>query len=229
MKIATEEKTKSLVSFHKDYAYVDLSDFSKEHDYIKSNVICTLLDRLDGKKQATSQSVWDILEMIEKGSGRIDFSKNLFVSLIYNKLFFVTKNEDKPFSYCADNLTATYLKECDKTVSFKITDKKIKTKNCIFLDFEKTDGRKITVRSRNDGDTFSPSGLNGKKKLKDYFIDEKIPVFLRNSVPLIVIDDEIACVGTMRVCEKFKPNSNTNKFLRIEISDGGNTDDTKEC
>lgn len=229
LKAVTEEKIKTLVHFEKNYAFVDVDDFLKEHDYIKSSVVYTLLSRFDKEKQATAQSVSEILEMINTGKGRVDFSKNLFISVNYGKFFLVINKENKPYSYTLGKLCKVCIEECDKEISFGITGKKEKKKNCIFLDYEKTKNKKMVIRNRKDGDVFSPSGLGGTKKLKEYFIDEKIPVFLRDNIPLIVIDGEIACVGTMRVSEKFKPNGNTNNFLRIEISDRGATDDTKEC
>ena len=229
LKTVTEEKIKALVSFEKDYAFIVVEDLSKEHDYIKSSIIYTLLGEFDKEKQATAQSIREILDMINTGKARVDFSKKLYVSLNYGKLYFVVNKEKKTFSYTADKLCKIYLEECNKEISFEITDKKEKNKNNIFLDYAKTKDKKIVVRNRKDGDIFFPSGLGGTKKIKEYFIDEKIPVFLRENIPLIVIDDEIACVGTMRVSEKFKPSSNTDKFLRIEISDRGATDDTKEC
>ena len=40
-------------------------------------------------------------------------------------------------------------------------------------------------RFRQEGDTFSPLGLDGSKKLKDYFIDKKIPASQRLRIPVI--------------------------------------------
>lgn len=51
---------------------------------------------------------------------------------------------------------------------------------------------KIIVRNRRNGDKFQPLGMNGTKKLKEYFIDKKIPKDKRNSVPIIEINGEIA-------------------------------------
>ncbi|MFD0677121.1 MULTISPECIES: tRNA lysidine(34) synthetase TilS [unclassified Paenibacillus] len=43
----------------------------------------------------------------------------------------------------------------------------------------------LEVRSRRDGDRMSLFGLNGSKKVKDIFIDAKIPPSLRTKVPII--------------------------------------------
>jgi tRNA(Ile)-lysidine synthase len=44
----------------------------------------------------------------------------------------------------------------------------------------------LLVRSRVTGDRMQPYGLNGTKKVKDMFIDAKIPPSQRDAVPLIV-------------------------------------------
>lgn len=43
----------------------------------------------------------------------------------------------------------------------------------------------LTVRSRLPGDRMNVMGLNGSKKVKDIFIDEKIPPTLRSQIPLV--------------------------------------------
>ncbi|PLT33056.1 tRNA lysidine(34) synthetase TilS [Bacillus sp. V5-8f] len=43
----------------------------------------------------------------------------------------------------------------------------------------------LIVRTRKDGDRISVKGLGGSKKLKDIFIDEKIPMSRRNGWPVV--------------------------------------------
>lgn len=43
----------------------------------------------------------------------------------------------------------------------------------------------LTVRNRRDGDRMRVDGLNGSKKAKDIFIDEKVPAALRERMPIL--------------------------------------------
>ncbi|MFB5763060.1 tRNA lysidine(34) synthetase TilS [Paenibacillus medicaginis] len=43
----------------------------------------------------------------------------------------------------------------------------------------------LTIRTRAPGDTMQLMGLNGRKKVKDIFIDDKIPPSLRSFIPLV--------------------------------------------
>ncbi len=49
----------------------------------------------------------------------------------------------------------------------------------------------IFVRTRRAGDRIRPFGLQGTKKIKKLFNDLKVPPQQRDSVPLVVSDDEI--------------------------------------
>lgn len=64
----------------------------------------------------------------------------------------------------------------------------------------------LHLRPRQKGDRFQPLGLGGKsKKVKDYMIDAKIPVWLRERIYLLVNDDdEIMAIPGYCISEKFK-------------------------
>ncbi len=55
-----------------------------------------------------------------------------------------------------------------------------------------------SVRNRRNGDRFKPEKMSGSKKLKEFFIDIKLPAQERDKVPIIVSGDEIAMVGNIR-------------------------------
>ena len=59
-------------------------------------------------------------------------------------------------------------------------------------------GRTVTLRTRQPGDRFQPSGMNGTKKLQDYFTDAKIPHEQRDTIPLLVCERGIAWVAGHR-------------------------------
>jgi tRNA(Ile)-lysidine synthase len=57
----------------------------------------------------------------------------------------------------------------------------------------------IQVRYRREGDYFTPFGASGGKSLKKFFIDRKIPAYLRRNIPLLMCGDKILWVcGIMR-------------------------------
>ena len=58
---------------------------------------------------------------------------------------------------------------------------------------------------------------NGRKKIKDLFIDEKIPRNERETVPLIAVGEEVLWAVGLRVSEKYQPDENTEKYLYVKI------------
>ncbi len=63
----------------------------------------------------------------------------------------------------------------------------------------------LAVRNRRPGDRFRPLGLDGEKKLQDFFVDRKVARRLRDGVPLIVDDsDRIVWVAGHGIDEAFR-------------------------
>jgi tRNA(Ile)-lysidine synthase len=53
----------------------------------------------------------------------------------------------------------------------------------------------VILRSRRPGDRFAPAGMRGKtQSVKKWMINRKVPRHLRNCVPLLVVDGEIAAI-----------------------------------
>ncbi|MBT9133221.1 MAG: tRNA(Ile)-lysidine synthase [Firmicutes bacterium] len=75
----------------------------------------------------------------------------------------------------------------------------------------------LTVRNRRQGDIFCPLGIKGKKKIKDFFIDRKIPLLEREQVPLLLSGSEIIWVINQQQSEIGKITGKTKKVLRIEV------------
>ena len=86
-----------------------------------------------------------------------------------------------------------------------------------FLNVEKIRGegidglyqkKQICVKGRSGGERCKPFGRNKSQKLKKLFQEYEIPLWQRDRLPLIYIDDKLAAVGDLWVCEEFhtKPN-----------------------
>ena len=69
------------------------------------------------------------------------------------------------------------------------------------------------VGSRKSGDKIKLS--MGSKKLKQLFIDLKIPKEERDRIPVLQDDNGILCVGNFRNSEEYKVDENTKEVLKI--------------
>ena len=62
--------------------------------------------------------------------------------------------------------------------------------------------------------------MKGTKKLKDFFIDEKITHNERELVPLLVCGDDVLWVCGMRRSNLYKVSADTKSILKIELWEG---------
>jgi len=75
----------------------------------------------------------------------------------------------------------------------------------------------LTIRNTRPGDRFQPLGMKGEKKIKDFFIDEKVPLKERKRVPLVFFGDLLGWVGGMRINHLLRVTGKSREILKIEI------------
>lgn len=75
----------------------------------------------------------------------------------------------------------------------------------------------LKVRARAEGDFFYPLGFGKKKKLQDFFVDEKVPRDVRDAVPVVVSGNDIIWIAGYRADERYKVTKETERVLKIII------------
>ena len=74
----------------------------------------------------------------------------------------------------------------------------------------------LRVRVRRPGDSFRPLGTRGTKKLKDFFIDKKIPRFLRDRVPILTSAGKPIWIMGHAIDDRYKVGPGTSAALRVD-------------
>lgn len=75
----------------------------------------------------------------------------------------------------------------------------------------------LTVRAWQQGDYFYPLGMRKKKKVSDFFVNQKIPVFEKTMYPLLFSGNYLVCIGGLRVDDRFKITPNTKTVMVISL------------
>ena len=75
----------------------------------------------------------------------------------------------------------------------------------------------LTVRNFRNGDYLQPLGMSGHKKIKDLFIEQKLPLALRATLPLLVLGQEILWVPGYGRSERAKVTPDTVSILRLQL------------
>ena len=83
-----------------------------------------------------------------------------------------------------------------------------------FFDYMKLN-KGMNIRNRQEGDIFKPFLSNGTKKLKEYFIDNKVPREQRDRIPLLCTGHEVVWVIGDKISDKFKVTENTKSVIKI--------------
>jgi len=87
-----------------------------------------------------------------------------------------------------------------------------------FADADRTGLDGLTLRSWREGDSFTPLGMSGRKKLSDFFVDERIPLERKHRIPvLLTAGGEVVWVCGMRLDDRFKITPATRRVLRLEF------------
>jgi len=76
----------------------------------------------------------------------------------------------------------------------------------------------LTIRPWQQSDYFYPLGMKTRKKLSDFFIQQKIPLHEKSGIPLLVNGNgDIMWIGGHRLNEHYKVSDNTKKVTIFEL------------
>lgn len=164
-----------------------------------------------------------IIELQKHDTGKtIMLPQNIIVENCYGNIHIYigvksteTNNNQYPLKVDEKNL----IDHLDRVVELEVMRKsqfiEVKASDYTkYFDYDKLE-KPIILRYRKEGDSFMPLGMTGNKKLKDLFMDLKVPKIKRNEIPLVCFGDDIGWVVGYRVSEKFKISKDTKSVLKI--------------
>ena len=160
---------------------IDLKLLKKESTFIQRKIIERVIKEIQKVDwlDISNAQVKEIFKLINKDKGTINLNNNYEAINCYNKLIIVKKKEYTNFEYVLNDkvITDDYILKIVK----KSSDE---SNNTIRLN-SKEITLPLIVRKRKNGDKIEVKNLNGTKKIKDIFIDEKIDVRKREVIPIL--------------------------------------------
>ena len=85
----------------------------------------------------------------------------------------------------------------------------------------------LQIRTRTAGDYLTVDDRGHTKKLKEYFINEKVPKEMRDTMLLLTEDSHVVWAVGQRISADYKIDENTKKILEVHFF-GGNCHESKE-
>ena len=131
------------------------------------------------------------------------------------------------YRYILDVPGTVYIQERNLTVKTQLLRKRgidFTKKNIMFLDRDKIEWP-LVIRSRKDGDWFQPLGMAGRQKIKDFFINHKIPATRRDEIMLLADEKSVIGIETMHISDRVKITGETRNVLKL-VFKGLQTSDT---
>lgn len=208
--------------------YFDLNKLRSLEEYETGRILRRSLELLKGNTNNIESKHIDYAnEFIKSGkTGKaIIISEGINIEISYGNLI-VRKDVEKvpEFKYNIVEDKPLFIKETAKTILLRVLDASYfnpADKHSISINYDSVNGR-LTVRNRRAGDSMIPCGMKSNKKIKDIFIDMKIPVEERDKKLIITDDSNILWVEGYRIHNNYKVSSSTKKILNIIISEGQN-------
>ena len=86
-----------------------------------------------------------------------------------------------------------------------------------YVDFDKLE-KNLLLRKWQAGDFFYPLGMKGKKKLSDYFKDEKLRLSEKEKIWLICSAENIVWIAGKRVDNRYKITDATQRIIHMKLN-----------
>ncbi|MBU2524612.1 tRNA lysidine(34) synthetase TilS [Patescibacteria group bacterium] len=193
---------KNLIT-NKTKARLPLKNFKSLNPALQNQILYDLYQKLENSI-ISNKLIKDVIELInnEKTGSKKPFGKNEII-LSNGKINILNKLTKK-------------IKKIE-TKKLKKIPTNLKSKTYLYIDADKIEG-KLTQRAFKPGDKFKPFGMKGHQKIQDFFINNKIPIFERNEIPLLLNKDKIIAIGNMAISDDFKATNSTKTVIRLSLS-----------
>jgi len=173
--------------------------------------------------------IYEVIDLSRNTTNKKVFLPNEIIAeniygdiLLKNKEYINKENKSEEIIANKDQLKKYSCEYSEYKIDFEFINNKnnIEFSNNVlikYFDYDNIEERLI-IRKRENGDRIIPLGMKGSKKLKDIFIDLKIPVEKRDKIPVLCFDDEVAWIVGYKVSEKFKITKETQNILKVTFT-----------
>ena len=232
-KIVAENLSTCVTTCHPSIIEISIDNFKKQHLAIQRRILrLCIADIVGNTLDVCFERIESILKLISSNKPNciLILPHNVEIIKSYDNLIIRQAKPDVEFAEFDYELNVpgvTELPELKSTIVTKL-DEHFTFESQNQLQVENSDGvgevfdfekikQPLRVRNRRSGDRFQPLGMCGEKKLKDFFIDEKVPKQLRDQIPILVSGDEILWVVGYRLSDRFKITASTRQKLAVSF------------
>jgi tRNA(Ile)-lysidine synthase len=207
------ELRKELFLFHDDSVYISVDEVKKLHP--QKLLFFGLLQEY-GFNETT---VEDVISSLDKHSGRV-FKSATHTLLLDRKKLILSKEQSEAEQQVSINSIDREVNYGNYRLNILHDDSPLIIKDnplAVSVDTEKLI-YPLTVRNWQQSDYFYPLGMKTKKKLSDFFINQKIPLNQKKQIPLLVNGNgDIVWIAGYRPDNRYKVSTKTKKVTIFEL------------
>lgn len=182
----------------------------------------TLLYGLLNPFNFTEPVIRDLIRALNGQPGKAFHSTTHQIIVDREHLILIEKDQSTPRELMIGNTEGEYRWQNDlyRSYSAPVSAFKNKTSNTIVQLDHKLLHFPLKLRSWRNGDYFYPFGMKGKKKLSDYFIEQKIPRQLKGKIAVLENGNgEILWIAGYRSDDRYKISFTSEKIFILEKAD----------
>ena len=200
-----------------DEVVVDIPNLAQKPLFLQEYCLLVLMRECSGR-EIDHASVKTLLRLTEAETGSSYPFARGFVAVRDRKRLVIRRDSVASSFYFKIEPNRSYRFD-DFSFSSTVTDsfQRADNRTVEFVDADRV-GPSLVLRNWSDGDWFYPLGMKGKKKLSDYFVDAKIPVYEKRTIPVLESDGAIVWVCGQRIDDRFKVGPATKHVLKLEYS-----------
>jgi tRNA(Ile)-lysidine synthase len=198
-----------------DRLMLDVEKLEMESDFLRDEIFVELLHRVH--IEPTEKKVDALHRLCTMSTGRIvELSGELSASRDRHHIVFMRTNKEtsnirhvefgRVYEYQGCRISISN----PEPVPAVLSD----TQEVEYIDAERL-GRQLVLRPWRAGDWFIPLGMKTKKKLSDFFTDQKVPRFKKASIPVLESDGTIVWICGKRLDNRFKLTEHTRTAIRL--------------
>jgi tRNA(Ile)-lysidine synthase len=215
----------SVIERQQDRILLKIADINKLHPAIRWRLFKTLLESLSPAKNGFS---FIHIKSLDNLAQKCDSGKIIVLPLgiearrEYDNLILERKkvcSKQMKYEYTMNIPGSLYVKERKLTISSELATKEnvdFSRKNQVYLDLDKIQ-QPMIIRNRRNGDWFQPLGMQGRQKIKTFFIDHKMPRCERNEIILLVDRLSVIWIENMHLNDRVKITEETKNVLKLDI------------
>jgi tRNA(Ile)-lysidine synthase len=198
------------------------ANFMKSNDkFIQGELIQKGLNLFLGMKSIPMNTIDRIFDLMNSETGSVIELGSNIIALKNRGIIFVTKQTEPiqinmkienigEYEFAGKKLN---LEQVDRrSLSFS-DDPDIELFDMEFIP------KYLYIRNWEEGDRFSPLGMDGSLKISDFLTNEKISLFDKKKIYVLTTKSEILWIIGMRISDKYKVTKSSKKILRATLKD----------